>query len=70
MAVSAAIFDQVSDVTNASGMIARQPCTLRHEPTFLCSSLAKSEPTWLHPEELRLAAKKQKKTFVAYMLIG
>ena len=25
---------------------------MRHEPTFFCSSLLKSELTWLHPEVL------------------
>ena len=28
-----------------------------HEPTFFCSTLVKSEPTWLHPEELQFEAK-------------
>ena len=28
-----------------------------HEPTFFCSILVKSEPTWPHPEELQFEAK-------------
>ena len=29
-----------------------------HEPVFFCSSLVKSEPTWLHHEELHCVAEK------------
>ena len=35
-----------------------QRCQMLHEPTFFCSSLAKSEPTWRHPEKIRVEAVK------------
>ena len=34
---------------------------LRHQATFFCSSLAESEPVWLHHKELKLKLKKRKK---------
>ena len=37
-----------------------QECILHHEPTFSCSLLVKSKPTWLHREELKFKAKKKK----------
>jgi len=40
------------------GWLGWQKCKLRHEPTFFSSSLLKSEPSWLHPEELTFWNKK------------
>ena len=34
------------------GRDVRQKCLLRHEPTFSCSLLVKSEPAWLRPGKL------------------
>lgn len=33
-----------------------EKCLIHHKATFFCSSLAESEATWLHPEELRFEA--------------
>ena len=33
-------------------------CLLRYEPAFFFSSLVKSEPTWLRPEEVKFEAQK------------
>ena len=36
-----------------------QKYKIHHEHTFLHSSVVKSEPVWLHPQEMRLKAQKQ-----------
>ena len=33
-------------------------CLLRYEPVYFFSSLVKSEPTWLRPEEVKFEAQK------------
>ena len=40
----------ISDGLIKVGMCAKYQ--RRHEPSVFCSSLIKSEPTWLHPEEV------------------
>ena len=45
-------------------LIVSQPCTLRHEPTFFCSCLVKSEWAWLRPDEPKF-----KKNYFCYINI-
>ena len=46
------------DVLNKAGLCGAAEVYLRHEPTVFCSSLVKSETTWLSPEELKLETNK------------
>ena len=51
-------FHQTCDVM-IKATISDRKCMLRHEPAFFCSSLVKSKPAWLCPEELKFKARIQ-----------
>ena len=63
MAVGTDILRLKASVCHEQGCNMWQKCTLHHK-TFLCSSVAKSKPTWPYPQELTLEGK-QRSTSVA-----
>ena len=61
MAVSTAILCLAVCVyhINQQGWHVQQKVLLQHQPTFFCTSLINSKPTWLWPEELKFETNKK-----------
>ena len=62
----------MSDIVNKSRMCMKSMKlteAIRHDPTFSCLSLLKSEPALLCPEELKSETNKQKVRLLCYMFM-